>query len=159
MFLELDPLAAIYKIMRPGEPPTEESSEKLFFDLFFSRVEGRSNTTNFFSRPEKDDKNKLSLNKEIIEQEGVWILEKQKEWSLVTIGILARKEFSHNLWVKNDDIIKLESEKYDLSAVGRVKLNARLGSLIPEEFGELQRSDILQVIKIVINLKDGIGQM
>ena len=31
-----DSLAAIYKIMRPGEPPTVESSEKLFFDLFFS---------------------------------------------------------------------------------------------------------------------------
>ena len=27
--------------MRPGEPPTEESSEKLFFDLFFSRVDGK----------------------------------------------------------------------------------------------------------------------
>ena len=27
-------LASIYKIMRPGEPPTEESSEKLFYDLF-----------------------------------------------------------------------------------------------------------------------------
>ena len=25
--------------MRPGEPPTEESSEKLFFDLFLARVE------------------------------------------------------------------------------------------------------------------------
>ena len=32
-------LAAIYKIMRPGEPPTEESSEKLFYDLFFARFE------------------------------------------------------------------------------------------------------------------------
>ena len=31
-----DALAAIYKIMRPGEPPTEESSEKLFYDLFFA---------------------------------------------------------------------------------------------------------------------------
>ena len=39
-----------------------------------------------------------------------------------------------------------------------VKLNARLDSSIPEEFGELQMSDILQVIRIVINLKDGIGQ-
>ena len=38
-----------------------------------------------------------------------------------------------------------------------VKLNARLGSSIPEEFGELQMKDILEVIKIVINLKDGIG--
>ena len=49
--------------MRPGEPPTEESSEKLFFDLFFSRVEGKSNTTNFFSHPKEDDKNKLPLNR------------------------------------------------------------------------------------------------
>ena len=47
-------------------------------------------------------------------------LKNEKEWSSVTIGTLARKEFKHNLWVKNEDIIKLESEKYDLSAVGRV---------------------------------------
>ena len=78
-----DSLAAIYKIMRPGEPPTEESSEKLFFDLFFSRIEGKNNSTNFFNTPKEDDKNKLSMNKELIEQEGVWILKKEKEWSLV----------------------------------------------------------------------------
>ena len=153
-----DSLAAIYKIMRPGEPPTEESSEKLFFDLFFSRLEGKNESTHFYKQPKEDESEKLSIDKEIIEQEGVWILKKEKEWSLVTVGTLARKEFNHNLWVKNDDIIKLESEKYDLSAVGRVKLNARLNSSIPEEFGELQMEDILQVIKIVINLKDGIGE-
>ena len=45
-------------------------------------------------------KTNLSLNKEIIEQEGVWILEKQKDWSFVTIGTLARKQFSHNLCKK-----------------------------------------------------------
>ena len=153
-----DSLAAIYKIMRPGEPPTEESSEKLFFDLFFSRIEGKGDTTNFYNSAKKDEKNKLELNKDIIEQEGVWILKKEKEWSLVTIGTLARKEFNYNLWVKNEDITKLESEKYDLSAVGRVKLNARLNSSISEEFGELQVDDILKVIKVVINLKDGIGE-
>ena len=151
-------LAAIYKIMRPGEPPTEESSEKLFFDLFFSRLEEKYNITNFYTNPKIDDKNKLSLEKEIIEQEGVWILKKEEDWSFVTIGVLARKEFNHNLWVRNEDIVKLESEKYDLSSVGRVKLNARLNSKIAEEFGELQLEDILQVIKIVINLKDGIGE-
>ncbi len=36
---------------------------------------------------------------------------KEKEWSLVTIGTLARKEFGHNLWVKNEDIIKLRIRK------------------------------------------------
>ena len=154
----VESLAAIYKIMRPGEPPTEESSEKLFFDLFFSRLEGKNSTTDFYNQSKKDESAKLSLEKEIIEQEGVWVLRQEKDWSLVTVGTLARKEFNHNLWVKNDDVIKLESEKYDLSAVGRVKLNARLHSSIAEEFGELQREDILQVIKTVINLKDGIGE-
>ena len=40
----------------------------------------------------------------------------------------------------------------------RLKLNARLNSSISEEFGELQVEDILKVIKVVINLKDGIGE-
>ena len=35
---------------------------------------------------------------------------------------------------------------------------ARLNSSISEEFGELQVDDILKVIKVVINLKDGIGE-
>ena len=129
-----DSLASIYKIMRPGEPPTEESSEKLFFDLFFSRIEGKSGKTDFYDQPKKNDNTKLSLDKEVIEQEGVWLLKKEKEWSLVTVGTIARKDFKHNLWVKNEDIVKLESEKYDLSAVGRVKLNARLNSSIPEQY-------------------------
>ena len=150
-------LAAIYKIMRPGEPPTEESSEKLFYDLFFSRIEGKNDTTNFYTSASVSEKDKLILEKEIIEQEGVWILKKEEKWSLVTLGVLARKGSKHSMWVKNEDIVKLESEKYDLSAVGRVKLNARLNSSIAEDFGELQVEDILQVIKIVINLKDGIG--
>ena len=57
-----DSLAAIYKIMRPGEPPTEESSEKLFFDLFFSRIDSKEDTTNFYNSPEKDENNKVELN-------------------------------------------------------------------------------------------------
>ncbi|GIR46923.1 MAG: hypothetical protein CM15mP56_4990 [Alphaproteobacteria bacterium] len=47
MLQDLILLAAIYKIMRPGEPPTEESSEKLFFDLFFSRLEGKKRYNKF----------------------------------------------------------------------------------------------------------------
>ena len=35
--------------MRPGEPPTEESSEKLFYDLFFARIEASKNQLNFYS--------------------------------------------------------------------------------------------------------------
>ncbi len=150
-------LAAIYKIMRPGEPPTEESSEKLFFDLFFSRLEGKNENLNFYKNPNENNKI-LTVSNETLEQEGAWILKKDDKWTQVIIGVLARKENISNLWVKTQDIVKLESEKYDLSSVGRVKLNARLNSVIEENYGELQISDILNVINIVINLKDGIGE-
>jgi DNA-directed RNA polymerase subunit beta len=153
-----DSLAAIYKIMRPGEPPTEESSEKLFYDLFFSRIEGLEDDLNFYSKPEKGATEILTLANEMIEQEGAWILKQEDDWSLVTVGVIARKGLDANLWVKNKDITKLDSEKYDLSAVGRVKLNARLKSSIEEGFGELQMSDILNVIDTIVKLRDGIGE-
>ena len=33
---ELEALVEIYRMMRPGEPPTKESAEALFQNLFFS---------------------------------------------------------------------------------------------------------------------------
>ena len=150
-------LAAIYKIMRPGEPPTEESSEKLFFDLFFSRVEPRKDSIDFYLKPEENKEKKLTLQRDLIEQEGVWILSVEEDWVLVTVGTVARGDNPANLWTKITNIKKLDSDKYDLSSVGRVKLNARLSSKLEEEYGELQKDDILRVIKIVIQLKDGIG--
>ena len=113
--------------MRPGEPPTEESSEKLFYDLFFARIESSVDELEFYSNNSKEDK-VIILSKEIVEQEGVWLLKTEKEWSLVTVGTLARKSSIANLWVQNNNISKLKSEKYDLSSVGRVKLNSRIGS-------------------------------
>ena len=86
------------------------------------------------------------------------MLKTEKEWSLVTVGTLARKSSIANFWVKNNDISKLKSEKYDLSSVGRVKLNSRIGSQAEEYYGELNREDILSVIDIIVNLKDGIGE-
>ena len=62
------------------------------------------------------------------------------------------------MWGQNNDIVKLKSEKYDLSSVGRVKLNSRIGSEVEEAYGELNREDILRVIDIIVNLKDGIGE-
>ena len=53
----------------------------------------------------------------------------------------------NNLFFKN--------ERYDLSKVGRMKLNRRLG--IEAETGEhvLMNEDILNVVKLLINIKDG----
>ena len=52
-----------------------------------------------------------------------------------------------------------ESERYDLSAVGRVKMNARLGLDLPEETGILTKQDIIEVVKLLVGLKDGVGEI
>ena len=45
-----------------------------------------------------------------------------------------------------------------MSSVGRVKLNSRIGSKLEESYGELSMEDILSVIDIIVNLKNGIGE-
>ena len=52
-----------------------------------------------------------------------------------------------------------ETERYDLSAVGRVKLNARLNLNHPEELGTLTNEDIIGVVKTLVALKDGVGEI
>ena len=86
-------LSDIYRVMRPGEPPTQDAAEALFNQLFF------------------------------------------------------------------------DPERYDLSAVGRVKMNMRLAATIdgfePAEdtVRTLRRDDILSVMKVVLDLKDGRGDV
>lgn len=50
-------------------------------------------------------------------------------------------------------------ERYDLSAVGRVKLNARLGLDTPDTVRTLQKKDILAIIKTLLELKNGKGEI
>lgn len=52
-----------------------------------------------------------------------------------------------------------DSEKYDLSAVGRVKMNARLGFSIPDSQRVLLKEDIIAIIRILLDLKDGRGEV
>jgi DNA-directed RNA polymerase subunit beta len=80
-------LIEIYRVMRPGEPPTRESAETLFNGLFF------------------------------------------------------------------------DPERYDLSAVGRVKMNMRLELDVPDSMRVLRREDILSVIKTLHELRDGKGEV
>ncbi|MFT6557456.1 MAG: DNA-directed RNA polymerase subunit beta [Sneathiella sp.] len=79
-------LIDIYRVMRPGEPPTEETAEALFHGLFF------------------------------------------------------------------------DSERYDLSAVGRVKMNMRLDLDVEDTVRVLRKEDILEVVKTLVRLKDGHGE-
>jgi DNA-directed RNA polymerase subunit beta len=80
-------LLEIYRVMRPGEPPTKETAEVLFRGLFF------------------------------------------------------------------------DAERYDLSAVGRVKMNMRLELDAPDTERTLRKEDILAVIKTLADLRDGKGEI
>src|SRR5277367_2555166 len=82
-----DALFDIYRVMRPGEPPTLESAQAMFQSLFF------------------------------------------------------------------------DSERYDLSAVGRVKMNMRLELDAPDTHRTLRKEDILAVIKTLVDLRDGKGEI
>ena len=82
-----DALIDIYRVMRPGEPPTPETAEALFRGLFF------------------------------------------------------------------------DGDRYDLSAVGRVKMNMRLGLDAEDTVRVLRKQDILRTVKIMCELKDGRGQI
>jgi DNA-directed RNA polymerase subunit beta len=50
-------------------------------------------------------------------------------------------------------------ERYDLSKVGRLKLNHKLRLNVPLEQGTLRREDILEVVRYLIELKNGNGQV
>jgi DNA-directed RNA polymerase subunit beta len=84
---ELEALVEIYRMMRPGEPPTKEAAQNLFKNLFFTE------------------------------------------------------------------------ERYDLSGVGRMKFNRRVGREEIEGPGVLNREDILAVLKVLIDIRNGNGNV
>ena len=77
----------IYRVMRPGEPPTIDTASTMFNSLFFN------------------------------------------------------------------------SERYDLSAVGRVKMNMRLDLDAPDTMRVLRKEDVIAVIRTLVDLRDGKGEI
>jgi DNA-directed RNA polymerase subunit beta len=55
--------------------------------------------------------------------------------------------------------IFFDHSRYDLSNVGRVKLNSKLGLNIPEEDTLLTKEDMLHIIKYLVKLKDTAGDV
>ena len=51
------------------------------------------------------------------------------------------------------------TERYDLSAVGRVKMNCRLDLEAPDDTSALRKEDILRIVKLLVDLKDGQGDI
>ena len=82
-----DALFDIYRVMRPGEPPTLDTAQNMFQSLFF------------------------------------------------------------------------DPERYDLSAVGRVKMNMRLDLDAPDTMRVLRKEDIVAVIRTLVDLRDGKGEI
>ncbi|MFT5111287.1 MAG: DNA-directed RNA polymerase subunit beta [Parasphingorhabdus sp.] len=83
----LEAMVEIYRMMRPGEPPTKEAAQALFTNLFFN------------------------------------------------------------------------IDRYDLSAVGRMKFNRRLGRENDEGPGILSQQDIIEVMQTLVALKNGRGDV
>src|SRR5438045_4301385 len=52
-----------------------------------------------------------------------------------------------------------DSERYDLSSVGRVKMNMRLGLDCPDTMRTLRKEDILAILKALADLRDGRGEI
>lgn len=50
-------------------------------------------------------------------------------------------------------------ERYDLSKVGRLKLNYKFGFDVPLEVGTLRKEDIIATVRYLIDLKDGEGEV
>ncbi|HWM49261.1 MAG TPA: DNA-directed RNA polymerase subunit beta [Xanthobacteraceae bacterium] len=82
-----DALFDIYRVMRPGEPPTVDTAQAMFQSLFF------------------------------------------------------------------------DAERYDLSAVGRVKMNMRLDLQVDDTVRILRKDDIVGVIRVLLDLRDGKGEI
>ena len=51
------------------------------------------------------------------------------------------------------------SDRYDLSSVGRVKLNSRLDLETDDNLRILRKADIMAVLKVLVGLKDGHGDI
>ncbi|WP_040552677.1 DNA-directed RNA polymerase subunit beta [Rheinheimera nanhaiensis] len=83
----MEALVEIYRMMRPGEPPTRDAAETLFDNLFFSE------------------------------------------------------------------------DRYDLSTVGRMKFNRRVGFDEGTGTGVLSKEDILAVMKVLIDIRNGKGEV
>jgi len=52
-----------------------------------------------------------------------------------------------------------DPDRYDLSAVGRVKMNSRLGFETDDQLRVLRKEDIMEVVRILVELKDGRGEI
>ena len=151
-------LLEIYKVMRPGEPPTVETAEKLFYDLFFGKARLKDESVAAYAEPGAAGEALVQLRR--AETGEVWILEQEEEWLRIIVPAAGRPEqVAGPVWVQAAAFAMLGSERYDLSDVGRVKMGMRLNLDGDDELRVLRRKDIVAVVTTLVALKDGIGDI
>ena len=137
-------LLEIYKVMRPGEPPTVETAEKLFYDLFFGKARLKNESVEARAEPEAAADVLVRLKR--AEMGEVWILEQEEDWLRIIVPAAVRPgEIDAPVWVPAEAFAPLGSERYDLSDVGRVKMGMRLNLDGNDELRVLRRKDIVAV--------------
>jgi len=156
----LDALTDIYRVMRPGEPPHEESAEQLFYGLFLSPVKLQKSEAEVFWAGSSE----LISVGHIARTEAdsnAWLLDVHDGYADIAVSCSVRRTNSLPSVVRiKDTDIKIErSERYDLSSVGRVKMNSRLELTAPDAVRELRREDIVAVIRTIIDLRNGKGDV
>ena len=151
-------LLEIYKVMRPGEPPTVETAEKLFYDLFFGKARLKDESVE--ARAEPEDAAEVLVRLKRAEMGEVWILEQEQDWLRIIVPAAGRPdEIDDPVWVPAEAFATLGSERYDLSDVGRVKMGMRLNLDGNDELRVLRRKDVVAVVTTLVALKDGIGDI
>ena len=151
-------LLEIYKVMRPGEPPTVETAEKLFYDLFFGKARMKDESVAAYAGPAEAGEPACRLKRS--ETGHVWILEHEDDWLRIIVPAAGRPaQVDEPVWVPAAAFAMLGSERYDLSDVGRVKMGMRLNLDGNDELRVLRRKDIVSVVTTLVALKDGIGDI
>jgi len=151
-------LLEIYKVMRPGEPPTVETAEKLFYDLFFGKAGLKEESVEAYAA--RGAKGEPLARLKRAETGEVWILEQEEGWLRIIVPAANRpQEIDEPVWVSAEAFAMLGSERYDLSDVGRVKMGMRLNLDGDDDLRVLRRKDIVAVVTTLVALKDGIGDI
>ncbi len=151
-------LLEIYKVMRPGEPPTVETAEKLFYDLFFGKAGLKEESVEAYAERGAAGEPLARLKR--AETGEVWILEQEEGWLRIIVPAANRpQEIDEPVWVPAEAFAMLGSERYDLSDVGRVKMGMRLNLDGDDDLRVLRRKDIVAVVTTLVALKDGIGDI
>ena len=153
-------LVEVYRVMRPGEPPTLETAEKLFYDMFLSPI--RMVKPEVEGRETPDGRARATVTFTKVDTTGLaWLLDIDNGWALIAVSTNDPRSGAPTgtYWVREGDIEALQSDRYDLSAVGRVKMNSRLELDTDDSVRTLRRQDILSVIGTLVHLKDGRGEI